>query len=205
MEHPDVKERDQFDQEFGVNTAPGLARIAYRKIANLERGNAYQASWTSEVRQSFNWTHRYLKDDFKNFAFIDVGCGKVKVNMIWQQELDKRSLVQRNVGVDYYEPLVTIARNNWKTMFPKQPHEFRVGDAVTHDFRRYGDKLIVYLFNPFSTVILLQFLRNLKGWPVILIYNVPVCDQIVRASGFGLVDERKGSNQNQTTHIYKNF
>jgi hypothetical protein len=41
MEHPDVKERDQFDQEFGVNTAPPLSRIAYRKIANLERGNAY--------------------------------------------------------------------------------------------------------------------------------------------------------------------
>jgi SAM-dependent methyltransferase len=157
------------------------------------------------VRQSFNWTHRYLKEDFKNFAFIDVGCGKGKVNMIWQQELDKRSLVQRNIGVDYYEPLVTIARNNWKIMFPNRPSDFRVGDAVTHDFRRYGDKLIVYLFNPFSTMVLLQFLRNLKGWPTVLIYNVPACDTIIRGTDFNIINERQGQNQNQTTYIYKNF
>jgi hypothetical protein len=100
---------------------------------------------------------------------------------------------------------ITIARNNWRIMFPNKPGDFRVGDALTHDFRRYGDKLIVYMFNPFSTMVLLQFLRNLKGWPTVLIYNVPAADTIVRASGFTILDERSGQNQNQTTYIYKNF
>jgi SAM-dependent methyltransferase len=205
MEHPDIKERDQFDLDWKVNTAPGLSRIAYRKIQNLEKGHSYQASWTSEVRNSFNWCRRHLKDDFQRFSFVDVGCGKGKVNLIWQQELLRHNLTQRNVGVDYYEPLLTIARNNWQIMFPKTKSEFYLGDAASYDFRRLGDQLIVYMFNPFSTMVLLEFIRNLKDWPTILIYNVPSCDQLVRASGFRCVDERRGTNQNQTTYTYRNF
>lgn len=205
MDHPDLIERDQFDRDHKVNTSPPLSRFAYKRIQNLEKGHNYQASWTSEVRQSFDITHRFLKDRFEQFSFVDVGCGKGKVNLIWQQELDRRGLTQRNSGVDYYEPLVTIARNNWKIMFPDRPSDFRVGDAQTYDFRRHGTHLILYMFNPFSTMIMLPFIRNLKGWPTVLIYNVPNCDQIIRTCDFTVIDQRQGGNQNQSTTIYKNF
>lgn len=205
MEHPDKRERDQFDLDYGVNTASPLSRIAFRKIANLEKGNAYQASWTSEIRTSFNLVHNLFKDDFRRFSFVDVGCGKGKVNLVWQQELDKKGLEMINVGVDYYEPLLTIARNNWRKLYPTRKPEFYLGDATNYDFRRHGDKLIMYMFNPFSAMVTLQLIRNLKNWPTVLIYNVPSCDQIIRASGFKVISQRSGSNQNQNTVIYKNF
>jgi SAM-dependent methyltransferase len=205
MEHPDKHERDQFDLDWGVNTASPLARIAYRKIANLEKGNAYQASWTTEIRTSFDLVHRQFKDTWDRFTFVDVGCGKGKVNIVWQQELDRLGLEQRNVGVDYYEPLVTIARNNWRRLYPTKEARFHVADAATHDFRRHGEKLILYMFNPFSTVVLLQMLRNLGEWPTVIIYNVPACDQIIRSSGYTVISDRSGPNQNQNTVIYKNF
>lgn len=205
MEHPDKKERDQFDLDYGVNTASPLSRIAYRKIANIEKGTAYQPSWTSEIENSFDIVRREFKDTFSRFSFVDVGCGKGKVNLVWQQQLDQHEITMPNVGVDYYEPLVTIAKNNWRKLYPNTPPKFYVGDAATHDFRRHGEKLILYLFNPFNTLVLLQMIRNLKEWPTVMIYNVPTCDQIVRASGFRVVNERRGPNQNQNTTIYKNF
>jgi len=205
MEHPDKRERDQFDLDWGVNTASPLARIAYRKIQNLERGNAYQASWTSEIHTSFELVYREFKDTWDRFSFVDVGCGKGKVNIVWQQELDRRGLEQRNVGIDYYEPLITIARNNWRRVFPTRESRFHVADASTHDLRRHGEKLILYMFNPFSTTVLLQMLRNIGEWPTVIIYNVPSCDQIIRASGYTVISDRSGPNQNQNTVIYKNF
>jgi SAM-dependent methyltransferase len=205
MEHPDIRERDQFDQEYGVNTAPTLSRMAYRKIQNLELGSAYQASWTSEIRASFDQVHKLCGQDFGRFSFVDVGCGKGKVNIVWQQELDRVNVVMPNIGLDYYQPLITIAQNNWRKVYPTRPSKFILGDAAQHDLRRHGEKLILYMFNPFSTMIMLQMLRKIKDWPTVLIYNVPACDQIVRASGFKVVDQRRGPNQNQNTIIYKNF
>lgn len=203
MEHPDIKERNQFDLDYGVNTAGGLARLAYRPIPNLQQGHAYQPSWTSSVERSFQAVNEILGKKFKEYSFVDVGCGKGKVNIIWQQNLDRLGIEQRNVGVDYYEPLVTIARNNFKTVFNREG-DFRVGDAATHDFRFYGEKLILYMFNPFSTMIMLPFLRNLKTWPTIIVYNVPSCHQIVSTNKFKVLRELKGDNQNQYVTIYSN-
>lgn len=203
MEHPDIKERNQFDLDHGVNTASGLARLAYRPIANLQQGHAYQPSWTSTVHRSFQETRKFLGKKFTEYSFVDVGCGKGKVNIIWQQELIKNGIQQRNVGVDYYEPLVTIARNNFKTVFGN-PGEFYVGDAATHDFRFYGEKLIIYMFNPFSTMVMLPFLRNLKMWPTLLVYNVPSCHQIVTTNKFKVINDLTGPNQNQNITIYSN-
>ena len=132
-----------------------------------------------------------------------MGCGKGKANIIWQQNLDRLGLQQRNVGVDYYEPLITIARNNFKNVFGN-PGEFRVGDAATHDFRFYGEKLIIYMFNPFSTMVMLPFLRNLKLWPTLLVYNVPACHQIVTTNKFKVIEQLSGPNQNQNVTIYSN-
>ena len=205
MEHPDKQQRDQFDLDWGVNTAPPLSRIAFRKIANLEKGNAYQASWTDEIRTSFNIVHREFLDTFDRFTFVDVGCGKGKVNIVWQQELDRVGSTQANVGIDYYPPLLTIARNNWNRLYPANRAKFVQADAMTHDLRRHGEKLILYMFNPFNTTVMLQMLRNLRDWPTVIIYNVPACDQIIRASGYRVISERQGSNQNQTTVIYRNF
>jgi hypothetical protein len=205
MEHPDRRERDQFDLDHQVNTAPGLARIAYRKIQNLERGNPYQASWTTTVNNAFDYTHRYLKDSMQRYTFVDVGSGKGKVNLVWQQNLNRLAITQRNVGVDYYEPLNVIARNNWRQMFPNRPPEFYQGDAATYDFRRLGDKLIIYMFNPFSTMIMLPFLKNLKAWPTILIYTVPTGDVLIKGNGFQVLEQRQGQNQNENFTVYKNF
>lgn len=203
MEHPDIKERNQFDIDHNVNTASGLARIAYHNIQNLQQGNAYQASWTSSVHRSFHEVHRFLGKKFTEYSFVDVGCGKGKANIIWQQELNKLGINQRNIGVDYYQPLITIAQNNFKILFGN-PGEFKVGDASTHDFRFYGEKLIIYMFNPFSTMIMLQFLRNLKTWPIVLVYNVPACHQIITTNKFKVIKELSGPNQNQNITIYSN-
>jgi SAM-dependent methyltransferase len=205
MQQLEQQERSQFDLDHGVNTATPLGRMAFNKLVSTEKGSAYQASWTSEIRTSFQQVHEHLGDDLVNHSFIDVGCGKGKVNLVWQQELDRRDLSMPNLGIDYYEPLLTIARNNWKQLYPKKKSQFYLGDAASYDFRRHGEKLVLYMFNPFSALVLLQMIRGLKGWPTVLIYNVPTCDQIVRASKFTAIHSRRGVDQNQQTVIYKNY
>ena len=205
MDHPDRQERDQFDIDYGVNTATPLGRMNYKRIQNLTQGHAYQASWTQEIRTNFDYVYRHLNERFKTFTFIDIGWGKGKVNLVWQQELDRVGIEQTNIGIEYYEPLNVIARNNWTRLFPNRPHRFIQADAATQDVRRYGEKLILYMYNPFEAMIMLQFLRNLKNWPTVLVYNVPTCDRLVRTNGFKVIHERSGPNQNLNNIIYTNF
>jgi hypothetical protein len=195
-------EREQFDTLHGTNTAAPLARIAFRRLQNLNQGSAYQASWTSTINRNYQWCRDYLGDRFAAHTFIDIGAGKGKVNLIWQQNLDRDQITQRNMGIEYYEPLVTIARNNFKIMF-QRPGEFVVADAATANLRTYGDQLIIYMFNPFNTLILLQMLRNLRGWPTLLIYNVPAAETLLTTQGFQVVERFSGPNQNQCTTFFE--
>ena len=206
MINPNYAEREQFDLDHpGLNTARELPKIAFRDVPNLNAGNSYMASWTNEVRKSFDYARTLLGNKFHQYTFIDVGCGKGKVNIIWQQLLDQHGITQRNVGIDYYQPLINIAKNNWKIVFPKTKSEFICGDAATHEFRRYGERLLIYMFNPFSTPVMIPFLRNLKNHPTVIIYNVPTCEQILTTNKFKMIHSRTGVNQNETTRIYQNF
>lgn len=202
MKDPNDQEREQFDRDHGTNTAAPLARIAFRRIQNLQQGSPYQASWTSTVNRNYQWCRDYLGDRFAQHTFIDIGAGKGKVNLIWQQNLDRDQIKQRNVGIEYYEPLTTIARNNFRIMF-NRPGEFVTADASTADLRVYGDQLILYMFNPFNTLILLQMLRNLRGWPTVLVYNVPAAETLLTTQGFRVVERLTGLNQNQMTTFFE--
>jgi SAM-dependent methyltransferase len=206
MINPNYAERDQFDIDHpGLNTARDLPKIAFRPVPNLDSGNSYMASWTTEVEKSYEFAKVILGNKFHQNTFIDVGCGKGKVNIIWQKLLERDGITQRNMGLDYYQPLITIARNNWKMVFPETKSEFILGDAATHEFRRYGERLLIYMFNPFSVQVMIPFIRNLKHQPTTIIYNVPACEQILTTNKFKMIHSRSGMNQNQTTKIYQNF
>ena len=200
LEH---QERERFDMEYGTNTTTPLAKSGFPALANLEHGKPYMASWTSEIEKSFDLVGELFGKRFGLYTFIDIGCGKGKVPIVWRLKARAAGLSPRILGIDYYPPFVEIARVNHQKVFG-DPGEFLVCDATEMDYSALGPGLIAYLYNPFDAVVLDRVLCRLRTLPCILIYNIPTHADRVHGHGFTLLHERHGSHQNQSTTIYAN-
>ena len=98
-----------FDLLHGTDTSFWLPRAAHAsEPVNFDHGIYYMASWTSEIKRSFRFLSS-VDSRFSEFSFLDIGCGKGKVNIVWQQLLKRIGKVQPVCGIDYYEPLVRVA------------------------------------------------------------------------------------------------
>ena len=199
----EYQERERFDMEYGTNTHLPLAVTGFHSVNNLEHGKAYMASWTSEIRKSFARVTHWLDSSFSRHAFIDIGCGKGKVPIVWRLECQHRDLIQRICGIDYYPPFIRLARTNHQTVFAT-PGEFIVADAATFDYQGLGAPLIVYLYNPFDAEILSRVLRRLRDIPTLIVYNIPTHAEQMEMSGFWLLESRQGINQNEHTMLFSN-
>jgi SAM-dependent methyltransferase len=199
----EYQERELFDKTYGTETTTPLAKIGFHDTANLAHGKPYMASWTSEINRSFAWLETQLGARFSHYSFIDIGCGKGKVPIVWRLACQARSISPRIIGLDYYPPFIPIARANHQKVFG-HPGEFLVADASETDYANFGQALIAYLYNPFDAVILNATLKRLRVIPTILIYNIPTHADQVSQHGFNCVHERTGPNQNQSTKIYCN-
>lgn len=199
----EYQERERFDMEYGTNTHIPLAVTGFHAVDNLEHGKAYMASWTSEIRTSFVRVNHWLGESFSRHTFIDIGCGKGKVPIVWRLECRQRGLVQRICGIDYYPPFVRLARANHQTVFAT-PGEFMVADAAAFDYAALATPLIVYLYNPFDAVILSRVLKKLRDIPTLIVYNIPTHSEEMARSGFWLLESRRGDNQNQNTMLFSN-
>lgn len=199
----EYRERERFDKEYGTNTTTPLAKSGFSDLPNLNHGKPYMASWTSEIETSFDLLRASLGRRFGLYTFIDIGCGKGKVPIVWRLRCEAAGIEQPMMGIDYYPPFITIAQANHTKVFGN-PGDFRVMDATAMDYSRLGQGLIVYLYNPFDAVVLDAVLTRLRTIPCLVIYNIPTHAEVLPRHGFALIHERSGSNQNQETKIFAN-
>jgi len=200
LEH---QERERFDMEYGTNTMVPLAKSGFNDVPNLAHGKPYMASWTSEIEKSFDVLRNHLGKRMGLYTFIDIGCGKGKVPIVWRLKAQAVGLAPRILGIDYHTPFVDMARANHRAVFGT-PGDFMVCDAAAMDYGSLGNGLIAYLYNPFDGVLLDKVLARLRTIPCVLIYNIPTHADRVPVHGFSVIHERNGANQNQATIIYTN-
>lgn len=191
-----------FDLQHRTDTHVWLPKDRYEsRPENFEHGVLYMSSWTREIKRSFN-ALRELADDLDTFTFIDIGCGKGKVVLLWRKLLARSGIRQAVYGVDYYPPFIRIAQENSRKMFSHSGNFLHV-DATTLDYSRFGKKLIVYLYNPFGEVILRKVLHGVKNEDVFVIYNNPVHASVLHEFDYELIYEHAGPYPNSQTRIFR--
>ena len=114
--------------------------------------------------------------DFREFVFVDLGSGKGRVSLLAAQHPFKSV-----VGVEFVPKLVRRARENLASLQSRSKLSCQVHfvqrDAVEYEFPLMP--LVLYLFNPFSDVVLRQVLSNLsdslkqKPRPIFIMYYMP--------------------------------
>jgi len=99
-----------FDLLHGVDTHKWLPKTYLKKeLDNYENVSMYMASWTSEVKNIFKTLNKILGSEFEKYTFIDIGCGKGKVGIIWDICCKKIGKKQEIYGIDLLEELILIA------------------------------------------------------------------------------------------------
>lgn len=193
-----------FDLQHQTDTHFWLRKEHYdTQPENFEHGILYMCSWTSAIQRSFQSTRALLKD-FGERTFVDIGCGKGKVLLVWGLLLRRYKLSQKIYGIDYYEPLLDYARLNHQKIFGSSGN-FILADAAQLDYGQvFGHKLLIYLYNPFDAALLHKVMLRMAEMDVVIIYNNPVHQHVLIDLGFTVIDEHKGFHPNlQTVILHK--
>jgi SAM-dependent methyltransferase len=196
-----IRERIMFDLANGIDTITQIPKEDFQgDIGNLTHGLHYSSSWTSEIVFGFDVCRNYLGKDFETYSFLDIGCGRGKVQIKWKQLLDRQRLEQGVYGLDYYDHLIDAAKHNYRKVFGRDG-DFFCADATEFDYGILGQRLVVYLYNPFDDVILRAVLRQLEQLSVIVIYNNPEHENVLLESGYSLLVEKRGFHPQADTIV----
>jgi SAM-dependent methyltransferase len=193
-----------FDLRHGTDTHRWLPKNAYdHQPKNFDHGVLYMCSWTSEIKAVFNATNAMLGPEFQEYSFVDVGCGKGKVILCWESLLRQRGITQQLVGIDYYGPLIEVAKKNQRALGLREQDFFMQADAAEVAYERFGYKLIIYLYNPFDDSILRRVLQRLEKVDPVIVYNNPVHEHEICDAGYEVVWEKRGWHPNAQTLIMR--
>ena len=177
-----VKEYQEFDHQFGVDTA-GVIKLEELALPPELRslGYHYEPCFPWLVREYLSFVPGALSD----YSYIDLGSGKGRVLLIAAQYP-----FQRVVGVEFAAELAEVAAKNLKSaVIPQQrcySLEAHCLDAARFEFP--AGPLVISLFNPFGETILRQVLANLalslkeSPRPVVLVYVNPKHSKVVEES-----------------------
>ena len=195
-------ENHLFDLLNNTNTHVWIPKTHYsEKPKNFSDGVFYMSSWTSVVKDSTKKALMMLKEK-GNIQLIDIGCCKGKVLCIWERMFKKSKV--RIVGVDYSEELIRISKKNLEILKSKNTSLFKM-DALDLDPVSIEDKLLIYIYNPFSDNILDKFLKKIEPKTVAIAYINPVHTKCFKKHNFNLVYRKKGWHPNVSYNIYTNF
>jgi SAM-dependent methyltransferase len=173
---------------------------------NFLNGEYYMCSWTGEIKQAFHFLHKHLGPEFENYHFIDVGCGKGKVVLVWKMLVEKYGSKQAITGIDYIPQFIDIAIKNQSLIFGRESELlFEVADATAYDYSKSRSKLIVYLYNPFNEIIFEAVLRKIEHSDNIVVYNNPVHEDMLMKNGYRKIKSRMGFHPNAKTIIFANY
>jgi len=185
-----------FDLLHGTDTA---GTVALRDLSidspNVRFGQACQSTHPEALLD----TLRFIGDDFSNYTFIDLGCGKGRMVLMASQFGFRQA-----IGVEFAPELVEIARTNILKM--GLCNAFIIcGDAADFTFP-VGD-LVVFLYNPFLTEVMRTVIANLGrqlSGKLYLIYRYPKCGDVISSSGFlDYFGETSGWEGPRGVHVWK--
>lgn len=94
--------------------------------------------------------------------------------------------------------LIDIAHANYYKMF-NSCGNFFLADATIINPAYYGNKFILYLFNPFDGKIISKMLDRFENYDVIVIYSHPVYQEIFPDRGFNKIFQTNGFHGNLNT------
>jgi hypothetical protein len=156
----------RWDRKYGVDTSGQIDLIAI-DVVGPNKDSGYSSVSTSPSAYAF--LSAFFPANWKEFTFVDVGCGKGRVLMLAaSQGFDTI------IGIEFAPLICQIAEQNLVRFSGRRPAEWSIvnADAITVDLPS-GAPLLIYSFNPFKAEIWEKFL------PVLLQANNahknPVC------------------------------
>jgi SAM-dependent methyltransferase len=117
---------------------------------SLPHATAYHAVWCRNLREL---VQEALKTGIQFHSFVDIGSGKGKACFYVSRYRTFSSIL----GVEFSEPLVATAARNQRA-FRSERITFLQADAST--FVLPDCPTLVFMFNPFSDVIMHRFLES---------------------------------------------
>lgn len=147
----------------------------------------YMCSWTSVVRRSTVEALTRIKA-LTNAppVLIDIGSGKGKTLLVWSENKNISLSSAALVGVEFSTLLMKIYKRNIsrRKKIHKLPKAILI-DVLDCNLFQENKPYILYLYNPFPEHILESFIAKIEkellgNQPVIIIYNNPVHDWVIR-------------------------
>lgn len=192
-----------FDLLHGVDTHKWLPKTYLKnELDNYEHISMYMASWTSEIKNIFKTLNKILSSEFEKYTFIDIGCGKGKVGIIWDICCKKNGLKQEIYGIDLLEELILIAEKNSLKILGSKGNYF-TQDVTKINPSKFGNKFILYLYNPFDEFILRKMLDKFSDFDTLIVYNNPVHSDFLKKNGWEVIFEHNGFHGNLHTIGFK--
>lgn len=185
---------DRFDAQFGTETSRMVG------IENLGGIGEHQVDaihyWPTRPNEFDQMMAAVGDVDFRDYAFIDFGCGKGRVVLL-AAGLPFKTVI----GVDFSPDLIERAKQNVASYSgPVRAAEVELVVSDAAEFQPPAEHLVVYLFDPFGPRVLSRVLANLltaarEGQrELLLVYYAPENDDVVLEAGFKLIANGKGTN-----------
>jgi SAM-dependent methyltransferase len=168
---------------------------------NFENSQMYMVSWTSTVLKSLSRIDSHGL--FGRYKLIDIGCGKGKVLLLARRKQLLGSGNENYIGIDFESRLVEIARQNSKRMFRDQGI-FHCKDILDFSFADLGENLVFFLYNPFDSNVMRQFLQKIANCRCAIIYVNPVHSSILMERGFIEIEDSQSWHPNLCFKIFIN-
>jgi SAM-dependent methyltransferase len=190
-----------FDLLRGTDTHDWLQKQDFDGALKDEpHGEIYMCTWTAEVDRAHAALRNLLGEELDDWSFVDIGCGKGKVCLIWAEKTALTAYRGRIFGVDYLASLIAIAERN-KARRGNPPITFIRDDARNVDYAAMGERLIVFLFNPFDQALLAQVVARIAGTRHLIVYVNPRYQAFLQGTGYRLLWRRQGWHTNDTIAI----
>ena len=173
-EHP-------YDRAHGVRTSGKLPSFLLRPGKPIDdQTSEYLAAQPSIIRQALATI-----PEPELCHFVDIGCGKGRPLLV-ATEFRFAAIT----GVEHSPTLSRIARRNADVFSRVHPDRIPIavvtGDALEYELP--GEKLVIFLYNPFHRALIAQLLRRIKSSlqlisrDLYIIYYTPVWADVFDAS-----------------------
>lgn len=203
-----VFENVLYDFTRGVSTHQYLQADELQiESANAKHSVLYMSSWTRVIRKSTRQAVSALNlPDGEPISLIDVGSGKGKVLLVWE-EMYKDRIEFSILGVEFSLMLSAICKDNFKKV-NAQNIKLYEGDVLDLPLQNLSSNVIFYMYNPFDLVLMDKFAQKVKSEMsensnVMFIYNNSVHDQCFTNIGVKEIVNEKSWHPNGQYKIYR--
>jgi len=140
----------RWDRKYGVDTS-GQIDLTDIDVVGPNRDGGYASVSTSP--RAYAFLSAFFPDDWKEFTFVDVGCGKGRVLMLAALQGFDTIL-----GIEFAPLICQIAEQNLAGFSGRKPCKWSIVNADATAVDLPSDvPLLIYCFNPFKAEIWKRF------------------------------------------------